>query len=355
MPVSSTSMRSRASGAARSRTETRPPEGVYLIALSSRFASTCSSARRSARARPSQDDCTSAVSSPARRRGSRSRSSRRASSAASTGSMRSGALPPSMRESSSRSSIRASSRRALARITSIDCTARGSAGGASASRSAKPRIAVSGVFSSCDALATKSRRIASTRRSSVTSWKTATAPGRPPGCAKGATCSRTRLAATGPIAASRTCDSPLCSAARSASTTSVWRTVSSSGRPSGGPGAPKSSRRPGLARRTRSSASTARTASSIAVSTASSLARCASLSRSRCVSASAIWFCAAATPRSAPPHVPGSRASRSPAASRSACRRTASSGRRALRRPIQAAAATTAASPSHSKPSTRRA
>ena len=40
--------------------------------------------------------------------------------------------------------------------------------------SAKPRIAVSGVRSSWETFATKSRRTVSSRRSSVTSWKTAT-------------------------------------------------------------------------------------------------------------------------------------------------------------------------------------
>ena len=37
-------------------------------------------------------------------------------------------------------------------------------------------IEASGVFSSCETLATKSWRIRSSRRSSVTSWKTSTAP-----------------------------------------------------------------------------------------------------------------------------------------------------------------------------------
>ena len=56
--------------------------------------------------------------------------------------------------------------------------ARGAPRGAASpsSVSAKPRIAVSGVLISCEALATKSRRTVSSRRTSVMSWKTATAP-----------------------------------------------------------------------------------------------------------------------------------------------------------------------------------
>ena len=134
-PMSATSMRTRPSGAGRTCTATRPPAGVYLIALSSRFASICSTALRSAISAVRAVDLDVALEfaraqarvefaqqplRPARRR----RSARAAAARS----------PLSMRESSSRSSTSAPRRFALPTITSTACLAFASGSSASASR-----------------------------------------------------------------------------------------------------------------------------------------------------------------------------------------------------------------------------
>ncbi len=84
--------------------------------------------------------------------------------------------PDSMRDRSRRSSIRACIRSTFARMRAVNSVACSSGSSPSASASAKPRRLVIGVFSSCDTLATKSRRTPSSWRVRVTSWMATRAP-----------------------------------------------------------------------------------------------------------------------------------------------------------------------------------
>src|SRR5439155_1601374 len=106
----------------------------------------------------------------------------------STAARRSGVRPSSRSDSVSRSSIRRPRRSAWRSITDRKRRAVGrSSPGGPSSVSAYPLIAVSGVRSSCETLATKSRRTTSRRRSSVTSCRTRTKPkGRPSASRSGA-------------------------------------------------------------------------------------------------------------------------------------------------------------------------
>ena len=111
----------------------------------------------------------------------------------SNGSRVGGCAPDSNRDSSSRSSTSEAMRSAFARILERKRFAVATSSRPPSSRaSTKPRIDVRGVRSSCEAFATKSRRIRSTRWRSLTSLKVMTAPCASPGEAGNGTPTRTK-------------------------------------------------------------------------------------------------------------------------------------------------------------------
>ena len=137
-------------------------------------------------------------------------------------------------------------------------------------------IEASGVFSSCETLATKSCRIRSSRRSSVTSWKTSTAPGGgEPGRGVPWTASTRGWTAERDLAAGQR-DLALVGLGRPASvaSTASWtcglRISSGTSRPTGRASRPKSWSALALAKRSRRRASIAITPSAIPLSTARS-------------------------------------------------------------------------------------
>ena len=164
-------------------TSTEPPGCVYRTALSTRLRTS------SARSRP--DPCTDGTPSACNTRAtpvSRASSCNRWISSAATASSRirsSRSLPVSSRERSSRSDTMRDSRRASRSSCSVKRRAAGGSSIAPArSVSAAARIDETGVFSSWEAFATKSRRTRSRRRASVTSRTTTrTEPSSPTGIA----------------------------------------------------------------------------------------------------------------------------------------------------------------------------
>jgi hypothetical protein len=159
-----------ADGPQRDRTE--PPSRLYLTAFETRFFTIAS---RSADARDTRavgESTSIAIPRPSAR-GSCSATTRRTSSARSTGTRSSGPATSRRRRSRSSPTSRASrSLSSFSRLTSP--TAREGSSSRRVTASASPRvwIAVTGVFSSCEALTTKSRRRSSMRRSSVRSVRT---------------------------------------------------------------------------------------------------------------------------------------------------------------------------------------
>ena len=157
--------------------------GLYLIALSRRLTTACSSSGGFTSANRSSGQSTTtpmslasallAQTSAATASTSATRASCSATSRPST--------PRSRLESASRSSMIEFRRSACpAMMRRNRRPASGSSIAPSASVSAKPLIDVTGVLSSCDTLATKSLRTASRRRRRVTSFTTTTAPATAP-------------------------------------------------------------------------------------------------------------------------------------------------------------------------------
>ncbi len=174
-PASSTEKRtSRPWG--RAATRTVDAGGPYLKAFSSRLRNTWVSRLGSAMTLVSARSCStvmplaSAIWPQARRASA-------TAGAGSTGAASMAARPLSRRERESRSSIiRAMWSAFLSRISKKLRARLGSASGLSMRASAYPLMVVSGVRSSCETLATKSRRTRSRRLSSLMSWNTARAP-----------------------------------------------------------------------------------------------------------------------------------------------------------------------------------
>ncbi len=115
--------------------------------------------------------------------------------------------------------------------------------GSSISVSTSPRIAVTGVLSSCETLATKSRRTVSRRRSRVTSWSTRTAPPRvPPAALSGDECRSRKRSVVSGSRATRCSTSSLRRVSASISVASRIRVTSQIGRPCASSGSAPSNR-----------------------------------------------------------------------------------------------------------------
>ena len=232
----------------------------------------------------------------------------------------------SIRDRLSRSEMMALSRSAcLWMMDRNRCASSRSSGGFSCSVSTKPLMLVMGVRSSCETLATKSRRMFSRRRNRVTSLSTSSAPRRSPrGPCRPVACTcryvsfsrlRTMSPSTGP--------SPR-SASSVSSRRSGLRTTSCTLRPSACSGASPSRRAPARFRpSTVSSVSMASTPSTMELSTASSSLRCFSTVAMRSCSCAAMRFMASASAPISSLSGASRRTSRSPSANRTApaCRR----------------------------------
>ncbi len=167
----------------------------------------------------------------------------------------------SMRDRSSRSSTSAWSRTAFRSMTRTKVAAAGGSCSMTMGRvSAAVRMAVTGVLSSCDTLATKSRRMVSSRRRSVTSTKIANTP-RPSSGASGAarTCSRRGASPSTTISRSTLADSAAASSSKPCS--SAWLKTSSGVEPITSEDSSNSSRSAGFTSATRPTASTIRSPS----------------------------------------------------------------------------------------------
>ena len=201
---------------------TRPPGGVNLTALSSRLTRICSSARRSALARSRSGTSASSAIFFSDARSRNSSTTRAQSGANCTGPSAGFHAPVSSLDRSSRSSVSRVRRSAWRAIISTKLRAcPGSSRPPSSSVSAAPRMAVTGVRSSCEALAMKSRRTRSARRSAVRSRST----NRARACERGATCAST-CRSSEVSAISRRCGQPASPRAHS-STSSELRVASS--------------------------------------------------------------------------------------------------------------------------------
>src|SRR5215831_3179636 len=109
-------------------------------------------------------------------------------------------LPDSYRDRSSRSSTIRCMRRVFASIVSRKRSRLSFGSSRSRSVSANPAMTVSGVLSSCDTLATKSRRIVSSLRRVVRSWTATTAPPSGSGRAETSSVRSATPISSGPVA-----------------------------------------------------------------------------------------------------------------------------------------------------------
>ena len=237
MPVSSTSSADAGSPSSLTRTSIRPPGSVYLQRVVEQVGEDLLDARAGRRRRrPARRARPSARIRRAlelRLRGRAAAPARHARHV-DLGERESGCWRPSTRESSRMSSIRRCEALGVAQDhVEVGRALRRRARALARSVSAKPRIAVSGVLSSCETLATKSRRMRSRRRISVTSWSTATTPRSGPlaGKAHGVELEVPRLGA--PPWRRRSTDRrrPAPRPSAIASCTSTRRTTSQCGRP----------------------------------------------------------------------------------------------------------------------------
>ena len=200
--------------------------------------------------------------------------------------------------------------------------ASGSSSAPSSSVSAKPLIEVTGVLSSCETLATKSRRTASSLLRRVTSFSTTTAPTSSPSSSP---CSNVplawRLRSSAPTRMTMSASTGLWPP--SVCATTCWRsglrTTSWMDLPSAAAGSVSSRRAAAaLTAITRSSVSTARTPSTMLASTASRSLRSCVSRRSLSSSSSAIWLMLSATEANSSTRGTKSLCEKSPAARRSA-------------------------------------
>src|SRR5437867_783991 len=220
----------------RADTSMRPPSGVNLTALSSRLIRTWPRRSRSA-STLGRSPGTSRVRVclfPAAA-GRATASACAATSRSDTGARSMRASPCSTAARSRRSSMRARSLSACRWMTRTNSAAvSGSRRPPSRSVSAYPLIAVSGVLSSCDTLATNSRLTLSSLFSSLTSWNTATAPTVSPDSLIEARLAWITLSWAPPRAISRVTGSSASRADSIASCSAGTRAVSSGRRPSTG-------------------------------------------------------------------------------------------------------------------------